>query len=104
MGITFIRAEVTGPKGKVAVEFMIDSGAQYTVLPLDVWTYIGLQPKRRDRFSLADGTPIERNVSECHICLPQGEGHTPVVLGEAEDAALLGAVTLEELGLVFNPF
>jgi len=58
---------------------------------------------RRDRFTLADGTP-ERNVSECHILLPQGDGHTPVVLGEPGDAALLGAVTLEELGLVFNPF
>jgi hypothetical protein len=39
-----------------------------------------------------------------HITLPQGEGHTPVVLGEADDHALLGVVTLEILGLVFNPF
>ena len=30
-------------------------------------------------FSLADGTAIERKGSECHIVLPQGEGHTPVL-------------------------
>jgi len=36
--------------------------------------------------------------------LPQGEGHTPVILGEERDAALLGVVTFEELGLIFNPF
>ena len=34
--------------------------------------------------------------------LPQGDGHTPVILGEPGDEALLGAVTLEILGLVLN--
>ena len=43
-------------------------------------------------------------MSECHIALPQGEGHTPVILGEPGDEALLGTVTLEILGLVLNPF
>ena len=55
-------------------------------------------------FVLADGTHVERNISECYIVLPQGEGHTPVILGEPGDEGLLGAVTLEELGLVLNPF
>src|SRR5439155_4317586 len=104
VGITFIRGEVTGNSKKLPVEFMIDSGTQYTVLPYEVWTALGLKPKRRDRFVLADGTPVERDVSECHISLPQGEGHTPVVLGERDDSALLGVVTLEELGFVLNPF
>ena len=36
--------------------------------------------------------------------LPQGEDYTPVILGEPGDEALLGLVTLEILGLVFNPF
>ena len=47
---------------------------------------------------------IKRKVSECRINLPQGEAHTPVVLGEGEDHAVLGVVTLEILGLVLNPF
>jgi aspartyl protease family protein len=55
-------------------------------------------------FTLADGTTIERNVSECHIALPQGDGYTPVILGQNGDEALLGTVTLEILGLVLNPF
>jgi len=65
---------------------------------------LGLQAKRTVTFSLADGTTIERRVSECHLSLPQGEGHTPVILGEPGDEALLGVITLEELGLVLNPF
>jgi aspartyl protease family protein len=55
-------------------------------------------------FVLAHGTPIERDVSECYIQLAQGEGHTPVILGETGDEALLGVVTLEILALVLHPF
>jgi predicted aspartyl protease len=53
---------------------------------------------------LVDGTKVERKVSECVIALPQGRRHTPVMLGEAGDEALLGMVTLEELRLILNPF
>ncbi len=63
-----------------------------------------LSPKHAATFTLADGTTIERQVSECYIKLPQGEGQTPVILGEVGDEALLGAVTLKILGLVLNPF
>ena len=51
-----------------------------------------------------DGTEVKRDVSECHIALPQGDGHTPVILGEPGDEPLLGAVTLEILGLILDPF
>ena len=104
MGITYIRGTVTGPQGQRTLEFLVDSGATYTVLPVDVWQAIGLAPKRAVKFPLADGTMVERQVSECHITLDVGDGHSPVVLGEPGDAALLGVVTLENLGLVFNPF
>ena len=104
MGITYIQGTVAGPKGEAPVKFLVDSGARYTLLPNAVWKEIGLEPKRSMRFILADGTEVQRNISECHIQLPQGEAHTPVILGEERDAALLGVVTLEELGLVLNPF
>lgn len=59
---------------------------------------------REQEFALTNGTIVKRKVSECYISLPQGECHTLVVLGEADDKALLGVVTLEILGLVLNPF
>jgi clan AA aspartic protease len=105
MGLTYIEGAVSGPTGeKTRVEFLVDSGAKYTLLPEASWKAIKLSPKRRMTFILADGTQIERNISECYIELPQGEGHTPAILGEPGDEALLGVVTLEELGLVLNPF
>ena len=105
MGITYVEGTVTGPTGKQATtEFLVDSGAKYTLLPLKNWKAIGLKPVRRLTFVLADGTKIKRNISECYISLPQGRTDTPVVLGKPGDEALLGVVTLEELGLGLNPF
>ena len=105
MSITYIEGTVSGPTGKqTTTEFLVDSGAKYTLLPLKIWKAIGLKPERRLTFVLADGTKIKRDISECYINLLQGKTHTPVVLGKTGDKALLGVVTLEELGLVFNPF
>ena len=105
MGLVFVDGVVTGPTGvSNPVQFLVDSGASYTVLPLTVWQSLGLTPKRTATFTLADGTHIDRPVSECHIALVGQDGHTPVLLGEASDEALLGVVTLEVLGLVLDPF
>jgi clan AA aspartic protease len=105
MGLTYVDGVVSGASGESrSVRFLVDSGAKYSLLPVDVWRAIGLTPKRRLAFVLADGTQIERDVSECHLKLPQGDGHTPVILGEPGDEALLGVVTLENLGLIFYPF
>jgi clan AA aspartic protease len=105
MGIVFVDAEVRGVRGKrQPVRFLVDSGASYSVLPLKVWRAIGLKPRRTMMFTLADGTQVRRKVSECLVRFDGQEGHTPVVLGESRDEALLGVVTLENLGLVLNPF
>jgi predicted aspartyl protease len=103
--ILYIQGQVKGPKGTQAdVWFILDSGVMYSVLPPAVWQTVGLKPRRKMTFTLADGTTIDRSISEAYVILPQGKVHTPVVLGEDGDQALLGVVTLEILGLVFNPF
>ena len=105
MGITCVDGIARGADGQEqTVRFMVDSGAKYTLLPKPVWESLGLTPSRELTFVLADGATVERGVSECYLILPQGQSHSPVILGEDDDAALLGVVTLEILGLVLNPF
>lgn len=105
VALTYVEGTIRGSNGRTAgVRFLVDSGATYTLLPYDVWQAIGLTPRRSVTFTLADGTTIQRPVAECYIMLPQGEAHTPVILGEPGDEAVLGVVTLEILGLVLNPF
>jgi len=106
VGITYVQGRVRGPGGvEAAVEFLIDSGAMYSLLPERIWRAIGLKPEEYMDFRLADGTKVRLPVSECVISLPQGEHHSPVILGDPGDVQpLLGVVTLEVLGLVFDPF
>lgn len=103
MGFMHIEGKVRGPKGEQELKFLLDSGSMYTLLPVKVWTQLGLEPRRGISLRLADGTQISRHMSECEIVLPFGDGHTPVILGEQGDQALLGVVTLEIFGYMLNP-
>jgi len=106
VGMTYIAGKVRRAAGggrPVAVRFLVDSGAIYSVLPERVWKRLGLEPARRARFELADGTAITRGVSRCMFEIAGMRETSPVVLGGPRDAPLLGMVTLETLGLMLNP-
>ncbi len=105
MGSITVEATVTGPTGQsCTVELLVDSGASYSLLPEGVWQKLGLEPQETLEFILADGTKIKREASECKIRLNGKERHTPVILGQPGDEPLLGVITLENLGLILDPF
>ena len=106
VGIIDVRGTVSHRDGRgkaIRVRFLVDTGAVYSVLPRRVWHALGLRPERTAEFSLADGSSIGRGVSECRFTLAGMTATSPVVLGEADEGPLLGAVTLETLGLMVNP-
>jgi predicted aspartyl protease len=103
--MTYVEAEVARDGGTaVTVRLLVDSGAVYSVLPDSVWRALGLEATREMEFVLADGTTVVRKVSHCMFAYAGVRAPSPVILGEPGDAALLGTVTLETLGLVLNPF
>lgn len=106
MALTYVDGVVRAPgrrgRGR-EVRFLVDSGAVYSVLRRADWRALRLAPDRELDFVLADGTTLTRGVSECTFEIQGRRATSPVVLGETEDEALLGAVTLETLGLVLNP-
>ncbi len=86
------------------VEFMVDSGAVYSLVPGKILKKLGVEPYREVSFALADGSKISRRAGEAYFEL-NGEGATaPVIFGEKHDEPLLGAITLQGMGLVLNPF
>ena len=106
MGMTSIVALVQHPSGRGRrrrLAILVDSGAIYTVLPAPVWKALGLVPTRRAEFALADGTTVARGLAEARFTIAGQTATSPVVCGEARDNPLLGAVTLETLGLMLNP-
>jgi clan AA aspartic protease len=104
MSITHVRVKVAGPRRRATtVRFLVDTGAVFSVLPEAIWRRLGLRATRTAEFVMADGTTITRGVSECRFTVAGQTATSPVVLGGPADAALLGAVTLETLGLMVNP-
>ena len=101
-----IEGQVIEKRGQVNGEqyWHVKSGVTTMSLKESELTRVEPKPKREHVFIFADGSEIKRKVSECYIILPQGEAHTPVILGEEGDEALLGVVTLEILDLIFDPF
>lgn len=107
MGITTARLRVREHRKAEAfadVEFLVDSGAVYSLVPGKVLDSLGIEPHREMSFALADGTSIKRRVASAYFEFEGEGGPAPVVYGEEGDSALLGVTTLESLGLVLNPF
>ena len=106
MGMTDITLTVIShrdPTKKSRVNFLVDSGASYTSLPAQVVKELDIKPKFEETFSLADASTIKRKIGNALVRWRGREVATPVILGERGDSALLGAITLESLGVVLDP-
>ena len=106
MGLTYVEMEVANPaRPEVAerLEFLIDSGAIYSVVPAPVLERLGIQPMGEQVFRLANGEQIRRRKGIAAFRYGEYFGGSDVVFGEEGDFCLLGAFTLESLGLALDP-
>lgn len=107
MGITnaILKVKEHRKSEKIAeVNFLVDSGAIYSLVPGAILDELEIEPYKEMSFSLADGTVLKRRVCSAYFEFGGEGGPAPVVYGEPGDEPLLGATTLESLGLVLNPF
>ncbi len=106
MGVTTLEIEVGNPVNRQAiekVEFLIDSGAVYSVVPTPILERLGIQPLTAQEFRLADGSKITRQKGIALFKYGDRIGGADVIFGEEGDSVLLGAFTLEALGLSLDP-
>lgn len=82
--------------------FLVDSGAVYSVMPGSVLKKLGIKPTDSQKFTLANGEVIEKKVGNALFEYRRKLRSSPVVFGQ-EGIFLLGAVTLESLGMVLDP-
>lgn len=86
------------------VNFLVDSGVVYSLVPGKILDNLEIEPHREMRFSPADGTILKRKVCLAYFEF-EGQGRpASVVYGEDADELLLGTTTLVSQGLVLNPF
>jgi clan AA aspartic protease len=106
MGLTVLDIEVANPATpEVAerVEFLIDSGAVYSVAPASVLERLGIRPLAQETFRLANGSKIVRQRGGAVFKYEERIGVADVIFGEEGDSNLLGATTLKALGLSLDP-
>ncbi len=106
MGLAVLEVEVGSPaKPDVfeRVELLIDSGAIYSVVPAPLLERLGIAPLTEQQFRLADGSKIVRKKGVALFRYGDRIGGADVIFGEEGDSALLGAFTLEALGLSLDP-
>ena len=105
MAITFLNIRVlnpANPKKSELFEFLVDSGAVYTVMPEDELKKLGISPTSFEEFILANGEKLRMPVGNAFFEYEGKTGAAPVVFG-AKDVFLLGATTIEALGMIIDP-
>ena len=106
MGLTTVRVQVAHfslPEIAEELEFLVDSGAIFSVVPGNVLARLGLHPRRQQEFRLANATRIVRGRGVALFKYEDREAIADVIFGEPDDAVLLGAMTLEGMGLCLDP-
>ena len=106
MGLTVLVIEVGNPASPditEPIEFLIDSGAIYSVVPSEILNRLGIRSLVEQDFRLADGTKITRRKGVALFKYGERVGGADVIFGEEGDSVLLGAFTLEALGLALDP-
>lgn len=105
MAITYLDIPVRNPqnpKKVVVAHFLVDSGAVYSVMPTATLKNLGIKAGDKQKFTLANGETIEKSVGNAVFEYRGKVRSSPVVFGE-KGINLLGAVTLESLGVILDP-
>ncbi len=86
-----------------AVRLLVDTGADYTVLPKGTLARLGVRPEFEEELEIANGETIVRPVGRMYVRWRDRLAETFVAFGEPKDAAVLGSYALEGLRLEVDP-
>ncbi len=105
MGTFGVIIEIGDPTGSRyrEVSALVDTGASYTQMPASLLNELGVPPLERRPFCRADGAEVERDIGQARVRIHDRTEMTIVVFDDQNAEPVLGAVTLEELGLAVDP-
>jgi predicted aspartyl protease len=82
---------------------LVDTGSEFTWVPRAILASLGITPERKQRFIVADGRTVERDVGFAIVHAGGTSVPDLVVFAEPGDFVLLGAHSLEGLNLKIDP-
>jgi len=105
VALTFLRVRVSNPARQRSakwIDFLVDSGAVYSVMPAAELKRLGIKPTSSEEFILANGEKLRFPVGNANFEYKGKIRAAPVIFGE-KDVFLLGATTIEALGMILDP-
>ena len=106
MGATHVTVRITNPADSDRYWeglFLVDTGATDSLVPRPHLEAIGLEPKGRRVYQLADGRELVVDVTAAVIeFMGEFVGGT-VIFGDADAEPLLGMTALESVGIEVDP-
>ncbi|MFZ3211736.1 MAG: hypothetical protein WA188_09485 [Terriglobales bacterium] len=91
------------PSRTAEVEVWVDTGAAYSWISRARLEPLAVQTVRTLRFRTIEGRTLEREFAAVFVSTDGYVGGDNVVLGEPEELEVIGAHTLESLGLTVDP-
>ena len=106
MGATHVTVRITNPADPDRFWeglFLVDTGATDSLVPRPHLEAIGLEPRGRRIYGLADGSELVLDVTVAEIeFMGEVVGGT-IIYGEANAEPLLGVTALESVGIEVDP-
>jgi predicted aspartyl protease len=93
----------TSPEKVEELEAMVDTGAAFSWIHRERLERMGLVALRRMGFRAIDGSIIERDTAAVWVGSGGFSGPDTVVVAERSDMEVIGAHTIEGLGLAADP-
>lgn len=84
-------------------ETLVDTGSEFTWVPATLLESLGVTPERTQRFRLADGRIVERDMGFAIVHAGGTTAVDHVVFDSPTDLVLIGARCLEGLNLRVDP-
>ena len=78
---------------------LVDTGASFTIIPMEILDELGIERDETELFSLADGSVQELALGRAEMELQGRTRDVYVVFGTAPNKILLGAMALEAFAL-----
>lgn len=98
-----IKNHVDREKSTRIPHLMVDTGSEATWIPRKKLGEAGIKPEKRQRFRMANGPEVYRDVGYAVVRVGNRETTDEIVFAEAGDYVLLGARAIEGLLLWVDP-
>ena len=105
MGLTHVAVKLLNSNSQDTYEadFLVDTGAMYSMAPAAELKKIGIQPVGREVYEMANGDLVEYEYGIAQLTFMGEVTGTRLIFGPDNSKPLLGVVALESAGYIVDP-